>query len=102
MKESCRQFLNEQFDGDAEVMEAIYAEYTESIRAKLAEAEQAFANRDWTALDVVAHTIKGNALVAGDNETAEAAIALRSAAKLNEEAQVQELCGRLRQLAGAL
>ena len=102
MKESCRQFLNEQFDGDAEVVEAIYAEYTESIRAKLEEADQAVAKRDWEGLDRVAHTIKGNALVAGDNETAETAIALRGAAKLNDESQVQALCGRLRQLAAAL
>ena len=65
MKECCRTYLNEQFGGDADVINEIYGEYVSSMRVKLMEAETALAGAAWMPLDRVAHTIKGNALASG-------------------------------------
>ena len=102
MKECCKKYLNEQFGDDAEVVDAIYAEYVSSIGAKMAEADAALAAGAWDALDKVAHTVKGNALAAGDTQMAEAAIALRNAAKLQERDQAGRLIVDLRALEGQL
>ena len=98
MKECCRTYLNEQFGGDAGVVDAIYAEYVSSIGAKLAEADAALSAGAWDVLDKAAHTVKGNALAAGDTQMAEAAIALRNAAKLQERDQAGRLIADLRAL----
>ena len=71
MKECCRKYLTEQFGDDTEVVDAIYAEYVSSIGAKMAEADAALAAGAWDALDRAAHTIKGNALAAGDQQMAD-------------------------------
>ena len=102
MKECCRKYLTEQFGDDTEVVDAIYAEYVSSIGAKMAEADAALAAGEWDALDKAAHTIKGNALAAGDQQMAEAAIALRNAAKLQELDQAGRLIADLRALEGQL
>ena len=102
MKECCRKYLTEQFGDDTEVVDAIYAEYVSSIGAKMAEADAALAAGAWDALDRAAHTVKGNALAAGDKQMAEAAIALRNAAKLQERDQAEELMADLRSLEGLL
>ena len=98
MKECCRKDLMEQFGDDAEAVDAIYAEYVSSIGAKMAEADAALAAGAWDALDRAAHTVKGNALAAGDTQMAEAAIALRNAAKLQERDQAGQLMADLRAL----
>jgi len=98
MKECCRKYLTEQFGDDTEVVDAIYAEYVSSIGAKMAEADAALAAGAWDALDRVAHTVKGNALAAGDQQMADAAIALRNAAKLQERDQAGQLIADLRAL----
>ena len=87
MKECCRKYLEEQFGGDADVMGEIYSEYVSSVGVKLAEADTALAAGDWSLLDRVAHTVKGNALAAGDTEMAETAIALRKASALADSAE---------------
>ena len=69
-------------------------EYTQ----KLADAEQARVAGEWERLDRVAHTIKGNALAAGDNAMAETAIALRKASALKNGAEADSLISRLREL----
>ena len=102
MKECCRTFLDEQFGGDADVMGEIYGEYVSSVHEKLAEADQAFAASDWARLDKIAHTVKGNALAAGDTDMAETAIALRKAATLADTALSASLIGNLRELAKGL
>ena len=102
MKESCRQFLAEQFDGDQAIMEEIYAEYAESAREKVGEMAAAASSGEWEHLDRLAHTVKGNALMAGDNETVESAIALRGAAKLHDLAKADALIARLQELAAGL
>ena len=98
MKECCRKYLTEQFGNDTEVVDAIYAEYVSSIGAKMAEADAALAAGAWDALDKVAHTVTGTALAAGDQQMADAAIALRNAAKLQERDQAGRLIADLRVL----
>lgn len=102
MKECCRKYLNEQFGDDAEVVDAIYAEYVSSVGAKTAEADAALAASEWDTLDKVAHTVKGNSLAAGDQQMADAAIALRGAAKSQDRGQAAQLIADMKALAEQL
>ena len=102
MKECCKKYLNEQFGDDAEVVNAIYAEYVSSVGAKTAEADVALAASEWDTLDKVAHTVKGNSLAAGDQQMADAAIALRSAAKSQDRGQAAQLIADMKALAEQL
>jgi HPt (histidine-containing phosphotransfer) domain-containing protein len=69
---------------------------------KLGEAKTALVAKEWLPLDRVAHTIKGNALAAGDEEMAETAIALRSAANLKDDVAAAELVSKLEELSTLL
>lgn len=102
MKECCRTHLNGQFGGDADTVESIYAMYVESVGEKLAEAKAALAAGEWAKLDVAAHTIKGNALAAGDAEMADVAIALRNSAKLQDADDSAGLVSRIEELSAGL
>ena len=102
MKECCKKYLNEQFGDDAEVVNAIYAEYVSSVGAKTAEADAALAASEWDTLDKVAHTVKGNSLAAGDQQMADVAIALRSAAKSQDRGQAAQLIADMKALAELL
>lgn len=95
MKECCRQYLNEQFGGDAAIMDEIYNEYASSTHEKIREAAATLAAEEWTPLDRVAHTLKGNALAAGDTEMGETAIALRKAVALKDSAEAAALIAKL-------
>ncbi len=98
MKECCKTYLNEQFGDDADVTNEIYGEYVSSVRVKITEATAALSGSEWQPLDRVAHTIKGNALAAGDNEMSDTAIQLRKAAQLQDAAQAGALIERLKEL----
>jgi len=102
MKECCKDYLNEQFGGDADTIESVYALYVESVGEKLAEAKDALAAGDWAKLDVAAHTLKGNALAAGDKPLAEVAITLRNAAKLQATEQSAQLIAQIESLSSEL
>ena len=102
MKECCKTYLNEQFGGDADVIGEIYGEYVSSVQEKLSEAESALSASDWTRLDKVAHTIKGNALAAGDTEIADTAIALRKAAVLADAGLSGSLVEKIKELSKEL
>ena len=102
MKACCKAYLDEQFGGDADVVNEIYAEYVASIREKLAEAETALSSGDWTRLDRSAHTIKGNALSSGDTEMAETAIETRKAATLADAALASSLLEKIKKFAEEL
>ena len=102
MKKCCEDYLNEQFGGDADIVNEIYSEYVSSVTAKVADAEAALAAAQWEALDKIAHTIKGNALAAGDQETADTAIALRSTAKLQNAGESANLVAKIKDFAAAL
>ena len=95
MKECCSQYLNEQFGGDAAIVGEIYDEYASSAREKTTEAAAALAAEEWTPLDRIAHTLKGNALAAGDTDMAETAIALRKAVALKDSAEAASLVAKL-------
>ena len=97
MKQCCKDYLMEQF-GDEEVIAEIYAEYVASIHEKTPEIDSALANENWTALDQLAHAVKGNALATGDNDVAEAAIALRIAAKMSDKATAGSLIAKMKDL----
>lgn len=75
----------EQF-GDREVVDGIYEEFASSFPKLADDAKAQALAGDWEKLDRTAHTIKGNAMVVGFSEAADAAIALRQAAKLSDSA----------------
>ena len=102
MKECCKTYLNEQFGDDTDVVNEIYGEYVSSVRVKIMEATTALTGSAWQQLDRVAHTVKGNALAAGDNEMADAAIQLRKVTQLQDAAQAGELIGRMQELSELL
>ncbi len=98
MKQCCKDYLMEQF-GDEDVVNEIYGEYVTSIHEKMLEIDTALTAENWSALDQLAHAIKGNALATGDTEVANTAVALRVAAKMSEKATAQSLFGKLQELA---
>jgi HPt (histidine-containing phosphotransfer) domain-containing protein len=102
MKECCRKYLMEQFGDDMAVVDEIYAEYVSSVKAKTAEADAALSAGEWEALDKVSHAVKGNSLAAGDQQMADTAIALRSAAKLQDRDQAGQLIANIKALAEQL
>lgn len=97
MKQCCKDYLMEQF-GDEDVVNEIYAEYVTSIQEKLPEIEAALAAENWTALDSLAHAVKGNSLATGDNAVADVAISMRSAAKMSDKAVAQSLFDKMKEL----
>ena len=84
MKQCCKEYLTEQF-GDEDVINEIYSEYAKSMQEKIPELEAALTAENWAVLDTLAHAVKGNALATGDTDTANAAIALRIAAKMSNK-----------------
>lgn len=102
MKDSIRKWLTEQFGSETELIADVYAEYVSATGAKMTELAAAFAARDWDKVDHVAHTLKGNALMTGDADFAEAAIGLRTAAKAADAAAAEAAIARLDEMARAL
>ncbi len=102
MKECCNAYLSEQFGGEKELIEEIYSEYVSSIDEKMKEAVGALASGDWKRLDVVAHTIKGNALAVGDKDMADTAISMRTSAQLADSARASDLLERIKELSTTL
>ena len=101
MKECCRKYLMEQF-GDEDVSNEIYAEYVASVGAKLGEANAAADAGDWTQLDRVMHTIKGNALASGDVEMADLAIECRKLVPFRDMDGCRAVIARIQDLAKTL
>ena len=98
MKQCCKDYLMEQF-GDEDVITEIYEEYAKSIQEKLPELEASLTAENWSSLDQLAHAVKGNALATGDTDMANAAIALRIAAKMSEKNTAVPLVEKLKELA---
>ena len=95
MKQCCKDYLMEQF-GDEDVIGEIYAEYAASIQEKTPELEAALKNENWSALDQLAHAVKGNALATGDTDVADVAVALRIAAKMSDKETAASLMAKLK------
>ena len=102
MKECCKTFKKLFLARFYEVVNEIYAEYVSSVNVKAAEADAALAAGAWDTLDKVAHTVKGNSLAAGDQQMADAAIALRGAAKSQDRGQAAQLIADMKALAELL
>lgn len=68
MKKCCEDWLKSQFGDDPETIQAVYAEYVETIADLKQQLAAARAGGDPAALDRVLHTIKGSAAMAGDAE----------------------------------
>lgn len=95
MKDSIRKWLTEQFGEEEELIQGIYLEYVSSSVTKAAELEGALTSSDWEQVDRIAHTLKGNALMTGDQEVADKAIALRAASKAADMAAAKPLADAL-------
>ena len=80
MKQSCEAWLRAQFGDDQETIDAVYAEYVETVAGLRKELAEVRVSDDATSLDRVLHTIKGTAAMAGDTELSEKAQAARGAA----------------------
>lgn len=80
MKKDCEMWLKSQFGDDRETIDAVYAEYVETMSGLRGELSAARASGDAMTLDRVLHTIKGTAAMAGDAELSEAAQSSRGSA----------------------
>lgn len=77
MKKCCEEWLKSQFGDDAETIEAIYAEYLDTIADLKKQLVAARQGGDAAVLDRVLHTIKGSAAMAGDGELSKLAQSAR-------------------------
>ena len=102
LKQFCEKYLAEQFGNDADIMNEIYGEYVSSVKEKISDLKNALDASDWQNADRIAHTVKGNALSAGDEEVAVAAIELRKAAALNNMERCRSLLDRIAELSKGL
>lgn len=102
MKAEIREWLVGQFGTDVDVIAEIYAEYVKSSHEKVVELDRALADGDLARVDRIAHTLKGNALMTGDRETADAAIALRQAALGGDAGACAAHAGTVRSLVAVL
>jgi len=102
MKECCEKYLAEQFGGDEDIMREIYGEYVQSVHEKIGELKTALDASNWQSADKIAHTVKGNALAAGDAEVSNLAIELRKASALNDIVQCRSLLAKIEELAKGL
>ena len=101
MKQCCKEYLTEQF-GDEDVINEIYSEYAKSMQEKIPELEAALTAENWAVLDTLAHAVKGNALATGDNDSANAAIALRIAAKMSNKDEAHSHFEELKKIAAEI
>jgi len=95
MKEMVKEYLVREF-GDESLAQEVYAEYRSSTEPKIVESAQALAARDFVQLDRTAHALKGNALMIGDTEALDAALALRDAAKAQDASAGEAALARVR------
>lgn len=77
MKACVAKWLEEQFAGDAGMVEAVYAEYRKTLLDLMDKLRAARQTGDSVAVDRVLHTIKGSAAMVGDNETSNLAAEAR-------------------------
>lgn len=100
MKENARRWMAEQFADDADTIAMVWNEYLTETAAKIDAARAALAAEDYPLLDRLAHTLKGNALMVGDQELALAAVALRDAAKASDSDGCDTCIGNIAVLDG--
>lgn len=95
MEDGIRQWMASQFGDDAETIALVWNEYLADTAKRLAAARAALTAGDFTELDRVAHTLKGNALNVGDRRMMEAALALREASQTANGSLAEGLLARM-------
>ena len=96
MKACVAKWLEEQFAGDAGMVEAVYAEYRKTLSDLMGKLRAARQTGDGVAVDRVLHTIKGSAAMVGDREVSDFAAQSR---RVSDPAELAEVERKLRQLA---
>ncbi|MFP4588030.1 MAG: Hpt domain-containing protein [Desulfohalobiaceae bacterium] len=71
--------LQSKFQGKKSLLEKMLQEFSRSVQEKLPEMRSALDSRDWSALEHMAHTLKGNAALIGANRVVNLAMALEQA-----------------------
>ena len=104
MKACVVAWMKEQMpDSGEEILQAIYSEYKTTAMNLLQKWKSALANHeDEKALDVIVHTLKGNAAMIGDAEISQLAQSWREARKANEQQKCDEILQKLEGLIGLL
>jgi len=87
---------------DEEVVKEIYDEYVKSVAEKIVELHATLGAEDWVPLDRTAHTLKGNALAAGDEDIATLAIEIRKAAALKDAETCRKLLAKIEEMSKLL
>jgi len=101
LRKETQDWLNEQFLGDKEMIATVWAEYERSAREKIESSRAALAASDYTRLDRLAHTLKGDALLVGDQAVVQEAIALRAAAVASDATGAATTLDRIAEAVGA-
>lgn len=82
MKQDILNYLKEQVGADdADLLEALYAEYFNTVMEKVGELQAAIPAGDFEALRRIAHALKGNAAMVGDTAINQHALAFEMGAK---------------------
>lgn len=104
MKSCVEKWLKEQMPGmDEGTLGEIYAEYGATARKLLEELQaKSAAGEPFAVVDKVAHTLKGNALMVGDNALFEVVQAWRAALKDADAAKCGELMPEIVRMVGEI
>ena len=82
MKDMIYAYLKEQVGTDDEtLLDSLYEEYCSTIETKIANLKSAIENNDFEALRQLAHALKGDSAIVGDQPMREHALAFELAAK---------------------
>ena len=89
MKQEIIEYLKKQIgDDDPDMPEALYNEYCNAVAEKLHELEAPLVSGDFALMGSVAHALKGNAAMVGDNEIYPHALAFEKGAKNSKDLDV--------------
>ena len=104
MKACVVAWMKEQMpDSDEGTLKEIYDEYKTTAANLLQQWKSALANHeDEKAVDVIVHTLKGNAAMVGDAEISQLAQHWREACKAKEQQKCEEILQKLEGLIGLL
>lgn len=103
MKQEIFAYLKDQVGADDnDLLESLYMEYCNTLREKIAAIETCYASGDLAELKRIAHSLKGDTAVVGDNVTHELAVTFEGFVKVgNLEAgkpffeKLQAICANI-------
>lgn len=76
--------------GDRELLEELYAAYSEDTPVKVEKLEQAMAAKDYAAVMKLAHSFKGSSAAIGAVRCRELALELERAAEKGDESRIEQ------------